>query len=221
MGSSDVAEGSGATPPESAGGVAGASESRALRSADAPGLPQRPPLSNKQSAPVLVKVPPPFVVRISQLLWVLSLLVGGIAVVYLFIIRTQQLPDIADVVRNVDESRVEATYTTVADIIYWSIFGALVGLLLVQITLLVSFSSRRPNVRWWQLGTVFAHAGVFLLARELVAIGERGTPLTRMLLLQLGLAALGLLFSALPAALHWTARRHDVRRADSAGAGDL
>lgn len=223
MGSSDVARGSDTTPPESAaGGVAGASEGRAIVPADARGLPRRPSLANKAAAPVLVKIPPPLVVRVGQLLWVLSLFSGGAAVVYLFVIRTAQLPEIADVVRRVDATRVDATYTTVADIIYWSIFGALVVVILVQITLQVSFSSRRPNVRWWQLGTVLVLGGILTLARELVAIGERGTPLTRMLLLQVGLATLGLLFTALPPALRWTARRHDVRRGpESAPGGDL
>lgn len=185
-------------------------------------LPQRPPLVSKAAPPVLVKLPPPAVVRISQILWVLSLFTGAVAVIYLFVIRQAQLPDIATLVKGVDETRVDATYTTAADIIFWSVFGVLIAVMLIQITLQVSFAGRRPNVRWWQLGTILVLAGLFLLARELVAIGERGVPLVRILLLQLGLCTLGLLFSVLPPALKWTARQHDVRRGpEGSPGGDL
>lgn len=185
--------------------------------------PARPSLSNKPAAPVLVKLPAPASVRLAQLCWVLSLAVGAVAVVYVFVIRQAQLPDIVTLIKGVDESRADATYQTAADIVYWSVFGCAVAVLLLQIALLVSFSNRRPNVRWWQLGTVLFSGAVFLVARELVAIGDRGVPLVRIMLIQLGLALLALLFSALPKALKWTARRHDVRRGsgESPQAGGL
>lgn len=184
-------------------------------------FPARPALSGKEGAPVIVKVPAPFSVRLSQLLWVLSLAVGAAAVVYLFVIRQAQLPEIQDVVRAVDAARAEDTYETAADIIYWSAFSILVALLLLQVTLLVSFSNRRPNVRWWLLGTFLAQAGVFLVVREIIAVGERGVPLERLLLAQLGLALLALLVSTMPPALRWTARQHDVARRDITRPGDV
>ncbi|HWI31682.1 MAG TPA: hypothetical protein VNT50_09315 [Microbacterium sp.] len=186
-------------------------------------IPARPALTGKEAAPVIVKRPAPFSVRLSQLFWVLSLAVGAAAVVYLFVIRQAQLPEIQKVVRAVDPSRVEDTYKTAADIIYWSSFGVLVALMLVQVTLLVSFSNRRPNARWWLFGTFLVLAGVVLVVREMVAVGDRGVPLERLLLAQLGLALLALLVSVLPPALRWTARQHDVARRETAppGAGGL
>lgn len=183
--------------------------------------PARPSLSNKAAAPVLVKLPAPASVRVSQLSWMLSLAVGAVGIVYLFIIRQQQLPDIVALIKGVDDTRADATYETAADILYWSVFGALVGIVLVQVALLVSFSNRRPKMRWWLLGTVLLLGAVFLVCRELVAVGDRGVPLVRVLLLQLGLAVLGLLVSTLPAALHWTARQHDVSHGVGGTSGDL
>jgi hypothetical protein len=177
--------------------------------------PERPPTVSPNAAPVLTKMPPPFSVRISQFLWVMSLLAGGIAVVYLFVIREDQLPLIADAVRGVSEGRSDETYTTAADIVYWSVFGIAVGLLLWQIVLLVSFSNRKPNVRWWQLGTVVAQILLFLLSLEIVAVGDNGPLVRQVLLAQWALALVALLFSTFRGALHWTARRHDVRRAGS------
>jgi hypothetical protein len=179
--------------------------------------PARPPTASANAAPVLTKRPPPFTVRLSQFLWVLSLLTGGIAVVYLFVIREDQLPVIADVVRAVEEGRSEETYTAAADIIFWVVFGAALALLLVQIVLLVSFTNRKPHVRWWQLATVVGQILLFLLSTEIFTTGEHGPVLRQVLLAQWALALLALLFSTFHGALQWTARKYDVRRAGADG----
>jgi len=183
-------------------------------------VPERPSLAGKDAAPVLVKAPPPIVVRLAQVLWITSLLAGAAAVVYLFVIRQAQLPAIAEIVRRVDGSRAEGTYTAAADIVFWSIFTPVVAVILLQVLFQVSFSNRRPNVRWWQFGSVLFQAGIVLIAGELVAFGDRGLPLERILMVQLALAALGLLVSVLPPALRWSARGHDVRRGPQAPVGD-
>ncbi|MDF2829874.1 MAG: hypothetical protein K0R01_3157 [Mycobacterium sp.] len=183
--------------------------------------PERPPTTSPNAAPVLTKRPPPFTVRVSQFLWVMSLLAGGIAVVYLFVIREDQVPLIADSVRTVAEGRSDETYTAAADIIFWSVFGIAVGLLLWQIVLLVSFSNRKPNVRWWQLATVVAQILLFLLSLEIIAVGDNGPLVRQVLLAQWGLALIALLFSTFRGALQWTARRHDIRRAGEDGGSEF
>lgn len=183
--------------------------------------PERPPTTSPNAAPVLTKLPPPFTVRVSQFLWVMSLLAGGIAVVYLFVIREDQVPLIADVVRTVAEGRSDETYTAAADIIFWSVFGLAVGLLLWQIVLLVSFSNRKPNVRWWQLATVAAQILLFLLSLEIIAVGDNGPLVRQVFLAQWGIALVALLFSTFRGALQWTARRHDIRRAGEDGGSDF
>ncbi|WP_150952860.1 hypothetical protein [Microbacterium testaceum] len=177
-----------------------------------PAKPERPALHDKAAAPVMVKMPPPAAVRLAQICWVLSLVVGAIAVGYLFVIRQSIDPDIEAIVREVDASRPSETISSAADIVFWCVFGAMVAVLLVQITVLVSFNNRRDNARWWMLGILLFLAVTVLAARQFVAVGDRGIPLDRLLLIQLGLSALGLLFCIIPAALRWTARKHDVRR---------
>ncbi|WP_139415418.1 hypothetical protein [Agromyces laixinhei] len=174
--------------------------------------PERPSVVNPNAAPVLVKLTPPFSVRASQFFWILSFAVGGFAVVYFFVIRKTQLPLIADVVRGVGDARAEQTYETAADIVFWIVFGVMVTVLLAQITLLVSFMSRRPKIRWWQLSTLVVQILLLLLAMDLVAIGERGEPLRLLLAAQCGLVLIALLASVLPGAIAWTARQHDIRR---------
>ena len=181
--------------------------------------PERPPVVRPNTAPVIVKMTPPFSVRLSQLCWILSFAVGSFAIVYLFVIRERQLPLISDVVRSVTDGRSDETYATASDIVFWSVFGILVALILTQVTLLVSFMSRRPRVRWWQLGTLLLQVVLTLLVSEVVAIGENGEPLFPLLAAQCGLVALALLVSVLPRAMQWSARRHDIRRGPESPAG--
>ena len=185
--------------------------------------PARPPTGSPNAAPVLVKLTPPFSVRMSQLFWILSFAVGGFTAIYFFIIRQEQLPLIADLVRGVAEGRSDETYDTAADIVFWIVFGVMVGVLLVQITLLVSFMSRRPHIRWWQLATLGVQVILLLLSTEWVAIGERRDSLLLLLAAQAGLVLLALLVSILPKAIAWSARQHDVRRGHEGviGSGDL
>lgn len=172
--------------------------------------PRRPTLEGKQAPPVIVQLPPPVAVRLSIIAWVLSLIVGGIGVIYLFVIRTSQLPEITAIIQSVDSERPDETHELAADIIFWVVFGILVAIILLQILFLVALTNRRPRTRWWQFGSLVLLGVTYLVSQELVAIGTRGVPLTQILLLQLGLGALALLFSFLPAALRWSGRRHDV-----------
>ena len=174
--------------------------------------PSRPSLASPNAAPVLTKLTPPFSVRVAQFFWIVSFFVGGFGVVYDVIIRQEQLPLIVEAVRAVDPSRSEPTYTTAADIIFWSLFGILVGVLLVQITLMVSFMSRRPNVRWWQLLTWVVQVVALALALDLALTGEHAEPLRIVLAAQCALVLLALLASVMPKAIAWSARKHDVVR---------
>lgn len=185
--------------------------------------PARPPLASPNAAPVVAKVSPPASVRLAQLLWILSFFVGGFVVVYFFIIREKQLPLIADKVRAAVEGRADESYDTGADIIFWSVFGVMVALLLMQIVLLVSFMGRRPGIRWWLLATFIAQAVLMLLSLELISGGTDGEFLRQLIFIQLGLMLLGLLISTLPGALAWTARGVDIRRGPigSGGAPEL
>lgn len=196
-----------ASSPESPGGGAGSVAPYASRE-----LPARPPLSNPNAAPVLVKATPPFSIRLTQLLWILSFGVGAFNVVYLFVIRQELLPLIADRAETVTAGRSQQAYESAADIVFWVVFGMLVAVVLAQITLLVSFMSRRPQVRWWQLLTLALLSLVVVLSPGWVAQGPQGAPLQPLLAAQAALVLLALLISILPPALGWSARRFDVRR---------
>ena len=74
--------------------------------------PPRPTLKSPNAPPVVIKQPPPFSVRLTQLLWVLSFLAGLLAVGFLVAVREDQLPLISEAVREVDGSRADGTYTT-------------------------------------------------------------------------------------------------------------
>lgn len=185
-------------------------------------LPTRPSLANRNVAPVMYKATPPFSVRLSQFFWILSFGVGGFTAVYLFVIRQDLLPLITETAKTVTEGRSEQTYETAADIVFWVVFGSMIALLLMQITLLVSFMGRRPQVRWWQLLTLALLALLVVLSPEWVARGSQGAPLQPLLAAQAALVLLALLSSILPKAIAWSARRVDVRRGpEGSGGSDL
>ena len=171
---------------------------------------------------MLVKATPPFSVRVAQLLWILSFAVGAFATVYLFVIRKQLLPEIAAAAKKVVAGREAATYDSAADIVFWVVFAVIVAALFAQIMLLVSFMARRPQVRWSQLVTFIFQVVLVLLSPEWVALGPQGEVMQPILAAQAALVLLALLFSILPRAMAWSARRHDIRRGPEAtGTPDL
>lgn len=173
--------------------------------------PDRPTLRNHVAPPVIVKQPPPLSIRVSQLAWALSLVAGGAMVIYYFVIREDLLPLIVEAARAVDGTRVDETYTSVADTVYWSLFAFFVALILAQLTLLVSFANRRNGARWWLLITVIALVALYAVGHQLVGDGEHGVGLRQLATAQVGLAVLALLVGAFPGAIAWTARKYDVR----------
>jgi len=186
--------------------------------------PERPTLTSANHAPVVARVPPPFAVRLSQLAWVLSIAAGAFGVVYAFIVRTGQVELLTERVRALATDRPDEVLTSAAEIVYWSLFGALVVVVLVQIVSGVSFSGRRPGARWWMLGALLLLAVVLGFGFELTEPGTEAAPLPLVIALQGALGVVALLLAVLPPAIRWTARGVDIRRgpAGSAAAnGDL
>ena len=196
-----------APPPPSQEGGAGSVAPYGARE-----LPARPSLASPNLAPVMVKATPPFSIRLSLFLWIISFAVGAFTTVYLFVIRQDLLPEIVDAAKAVTEGREESTYESAADIVFWVVFGLIVAVLFTQIMLLVSFMNRRPHIRWWQLLTLGLLGLLVLLSPEWVALGAKGQPLQPLLAAQAALVLLALLSSVLPGAIAWSARRYDVRR---------
>jgi len=184
--------------------------------------PERPTLDSVNHAPVVARVPPPFTVRVAQLFWVLSIAVGALAVVYTFIVRTEQVELLTERVRAMAQDRPDATLESAADIVFWCLFGSLVVVVLVQIVSGVSFSSRRRGARWWMLGAVLLLGLVLGFGFEFTEPGTDGAPLPLVIAGQGGLGVIALLFAVLPPAIRWSARGVDVRRGPASfDGGDL
>ncbi len=160
----------------------------------------------------MVKLTPPFAIRLSQVFWILSFAIGGFTLVFYFVIRQELLPLISEVVEEVTAGRSDETYTTAADIVFWTVFSLMVVVLGSQVTMLVSFMARKPKVRWWQLASFGLQLVLVLLSTEWVALGDRRQSLLLLLAAQAALVLLALLSSVLPGGVAWSARRIDVRR---------
>lgn len=197
-------QGSTPRPPTTATGLARRTPTREA--------PPRPSTTSPNAPPVLVKLTPPFAIRLSQVFWILSFAIGGFTLVFYFVIRQELLPLISEVVEEVTAGRSDETYTTAADIVFWTVFGLMVIVLGSQVTMLVSFMARKPKTRWWQLASFGLQIVLVLLSTEWVALGDRRQSLLLLLTAQAGLVLLALLSSVLPGGIAWSARRLDVRR---------
>lgn len=175
-------------------------------------MPERPALTSSNLPPVVERKPPPITVRLCQLAWIFSIVIGAFAIVYAFIIRESQLPLLNDTIRKINDARADETYDLIADILFWALFGALVVVVMMNIIFLMSFMNRRPSIRWWQFTSILLLSFVVAMAFELLGKGERGLLLRQVLLVMLGLAVLALLLSLLPPVLRWSRARIDVRR---------
>jgi hypothetical protein len=184
--------------------------------------PARPSLVSDNAPPVLIRKIAPFSVRLSQFFWVASIAVGVFTLVYYFVIRQDLLPLIADRARLVSAGRPDGVYDSASDIIFWTIFAVLVATVFLQVVFLVSFMSRRPRIRWWQLATLALPGALVALTPEWVALGEPGVPIQPLLAAQTAVGLVALLLSVLPGALRWSARQHDIRRGpESTGGPDF
>lgn len=184
--------------------------------------PERPSLTTPNSAPVVANVPPPLSSRLAEALWLFGLAAGAVAAGYFFITRSDELVHIRKRVEIVDPERAAETIDSTADIVFWSLFGTLVALVLIQIWAAVAFANRRAGARAWLCGTLAAFAGLCVVALEFTRPGEAGMPLRMFALAYAGLLTLALLVSLLPASRAWTRRRFDVRHGPaSSGGADL
>ena len=174
--------------------------------------PERPPVVKVSSAPVVDHRPPPFLARLSQILWVFGIGLTAFTIVYMFIIRESQLELLIDLIRAIDDTRADETYATTADIIYWSLFGVLVLVVVMQLVMVMSMMNRRPGARWWLFGLLVVQTVVIGAIGQFLGGGERGELLQQVGTPTLALGGVGLLISLLPPVLRWSAARVDVRR---------
>ena len=168
---------------------------------------------NSNTAPVLVKLTPPFSVRMSQLFWILSFAVGGVLRSSTCSSSARSSCRSSPMSPGASPRGARARPTRGRRHHLLVVFGMMVAVLLVQITLLVSFMSRRPHIRWWQL----ADAGVQVILLLLSAGDGRdrraGAAAAAIFLRRSSDSSLlALLASVLPQAIAWSARQHDVRR---------
>ena len=184
--------------------------------------PERPSLETSNHAPVVARVPPPLATRLAEALWISGLAAGALTAAYFFITRDDELSHIRDRVLAVDPDRATETLESTADIIFWSLFGVVLALVLIQLWAAVAFANRRPRARAWLGGTLVALGVVCVIGLEFLRRDDAALPLRVLVLAYVGLLTLALLVSLVPSSRRWTRRRVDVRRGPATtGGADL
>ncbi|AUI50188.1 hypothetical protein [Arthrobacter crystallopoietes] len=205
-----MAQHGGTNDPAAAGGRtdAGAPDQAG---APLPGRPPRPQLSDRTPPPIGQALPPTGMVKAARSLWLLSFLLGAVAIAFAYLSRDHRLERLREIVAEVDPAQDEATVDAVAALVHWGSLGALALIIVVEALLLRGLMRRRGGIRWVQLVVLLIHGGAAVLTDAfLVAPGEGEMYLRWMLVAQLVLASAALLVSLLPGADAWFRAKHET-----------
>ena len=181
----------------------GSAPRQPARSATPPAPPPRPPISDASPAPIKAPTPPPASITASRSLWLVSFVLGFLAIGVAFLARTAQVDELQDLIRDLMPDESDATLERAAQLVFWSCIGALVLVMVVEALLLRLVMNRRRGVRWALVLFLFGHAAVAVAADAFLALGDTGVYLRLLLAAQLLLAALAAIVGLFPGAGRW------------------
>ncbi|WP_411722233.1 hypothetical protein [Mycetocola sp.] len=142
-------------------------------------------------------------VKVARFLWLASFVVGLAVLAFAFLSRDDQIKRLSDVIADVDPNRAAETLTSAATIVFWSSFGAIAVVVVLEALLLRAVLRRHRWAQWAQLLVLLAHTGVVLLAGTFLALGDAGVLIAALLIVQLVLGVVALVVSVLPGSGAW------------------
>lgn len=169
-------------------------------------------MSNRAPAPIPRRTVPTRTVTVARCLWLLSYLLGVVAVAFTYLSRNAQLERLRTLSSELRPGETAETLDSVAAVVFWSMLGALVLIIVVEALLLAVMMRQRGGARWALLAVLVIHGAVWALA-DAVLIGP-GAPelyLRLLLLAQLVTACAGWVVSLLPGARAWFRSQPRVR----------
>lgn len=174
-----------------------------LHDDDASPPPARPSMSDDRPPPVLRKVPPPGPVKVGRVLWILSFLLGGAAVLIAFLSGEGLMTELTEALGRLAPGYSAEEVEALVDVIYWSSLGALGLVIAIEAVLLAMIMNQRGGVRWVQLPVLIVHGAAALVATASLAIGEWGVAIALLLIAGLAVAFAGWVLLLFPRAHRW------------------
>jgi hypothetical protein len=171
-----------------------------------PGPPPRPPISSASPAPIKAPTPPPGAITASRSLWIISFVLGFLAIGVAFLARTTQVDELQELIRDLMPDESDSTLERAALIAYWTCIGLLVIVIVVEALLLRLVMNRRRGVRWAMVLFLFAHAAIAVAVDAFLALGDTGLYVRLLLAAQLLLAGIAAIVALLPGVGRWLHR---------------
>jgi hypothetical protein len=166
--------------------------------------PERPPMSNRSPAPICRRTPPTTTVSAARSLWILSFLLGLVTVAFTYLSRDGQLDRLRMLSTELRPGQTAETLGSVAALVFWSILGALVLVIIVEALLLGIMMRQRGGARWALLAVLVIHGALWVLADAVLIAHEESELYLRLLLVaQLITACVAWVVSLLPGAAAW------------------
>lgn len=140
----------------------------------------------------------------SRSLWLLSYLLGVVAVAFTYLSRNAQLERLRTLSSDVRPGEAAETLDSVAALVFWSMLGALVLVIVVEALLLAVMMRQRGGARWALLVVLVFHGAAWALADAVLIGPDAPEPYLQLLLMaQLVTACVAWVVSLLPGARAW------------------
>jgi hypothetical protein len=145
-------------------------------------------------------------VTAARSLWVISFVVGFLAVGLAFLTRGTLMDELQDLIRGLMPDESDGTLERAATVAFWASLGGLVLVIIIEALLLRLLMIRRRGARWSLLLFLFVHAAIAVAADAFLSVGDVGMFVRLLLAAQLLLAGIAAVLALLPGAGRWLRR---------------
>ncbi|WP_134323394.1 hypothetical protein [Cumulibacter soli] len=179
--------------------------------------PPRPAMSGGSIPPIVPETPYTRTVQTVRALWLLSFAFGTAAALFAAFSAKGRLTALREYIPTLRSGYDEATISTAASILFWSVTAMCVALIVVQALVLVRLLRGRFRPRWWLLVLVAAQCVLVVLVHRLVAVDRDGLLITLLALAQLTIALIAAIGGVCPGTKRWLVTRRETEDAARSG----
>ncbi|MFV0535369.1 MAG: hypothetical protein ACK5MR_17225 [Cumulibacter sp.] len=187
------------------------------RVADAEPSPPRPAMSGGSIPPIVPETPYTRTVQTVRALWLLSFAFGTAATLFAAFSAKGRLAALREYIPTLRSGYDDATISTAASILFWSVIILCAALIIAQALMLARLLRGRFRPRWWLLLLVAAQCVLVLLVHRLVAVDQNGMLITTLALAQLAIAIIAAVGGICPGTKRWLVARRETEHSARSG----
>ena len=198
---------------DASGGNAGPRPTEDLGEDLDPPPPERPALTDHRPPPVRRRVPPPWPVPTSRILWLAGFAANAAAMLVAFVARDAIGAELEETLLRVAPDYDATSIGSLVDGIYWASIALLGAVVAAEAVLLAVLLNRRGGARWLQLPVLVVHGFATLAGIAFLAVAEFGTLVEVLLIGGFLCAVVAWILPLLPSAHRWFRTKDETRAA--------